>query len=31
MIKMIEKEEPDILFVQEPYKYQNRPVQIEKK
>jgi len=31
MMKMIEKEEPDLIFVQEPYEYQNRPVRIEKK
>jgi hypothetical protein len=31
MIKVIEKEEPDLIFVQEPYEYQNRPVVIEKK
>jgi len=30
-MKMIEKEEPDLIFVQEPYEYQNRPVGIEKK
>ena len=28
---MMEIEEPDLVFVQEPYKYQNRPVRIEKK
>jgi len=31
MMKMIEKEEPDLIFVREPYEYQNRPVGIEKK
>ena len=30
MIKIIEKEEPDVIFVQEPYEHQNRPVGIEK-
>ena len=29
--EIIEKEEPDLIFVQEPYEYQNRPVGIEKK
>ena len=31
LIKVIETEEPDLIFVQEPYEYQNRPVGIEKK
>ena len=31
MMKMIEKEEPDLILVQEPYEYQNRPVGIEMK
>jgi hypothetical protein len=31
MMKMTEKEEPDLVFVQEPYEYQNKPVGIEKK
>jgi hypothetical protein len=31
MMNVIEKEESDLLFVQEPYEYQNRPVGIEKK
>jgi hypothetical protein len=30
MMNMIKKEEPDLIFVQEPYEYQNRPVGIEK-
>jgi hypothetical protein len=25
-MKTIETEEPDLIFVQEPYEYQNRPV-----
>jgi len=29
--KVIEKEEPDLIFVQEPYEYQNKPVGIEQK
>jgi len=28
MMKIIEKEEPDLIFVQEPYEYQNKPVGI---
>ena len=28
---MIEKEETDLIFLQEPYEYQNRPVGMEKK
>jgi hypothetical protein len=31
MMKMIEKEDPNSISVQEPYKYQNRPVRIKKK
>jgi len=31
MMKTIEKEEPDLIFVQEPYEFQNIPVGIEKK
>jgi len=31
MMKIIEKEEPDLIFVQEPYEYQNKPVGIGKK
>jgi len=31
MMKMIEIEEPDLILVQEPYEYQNRPVGIEKR
>jgi len=31
MMKMIEKEEPGLIFVQELYDYQHRPVGIEKK
>ena len=31
LMKVIEKEEPDIIFVQEPYEYQNRPAGIDKK
>jgi hypothetical protein len=30
-MKMIEQEEPDLIFVQNPYEYQNRPVAFEKK
>ena len=30
-MKIIEKEGPDLIFVQEPYEYQNRPIGIEKK
>jgi len=30
-MKVIEKQEPDLIFVQEPYEYQNRPVGIGKK
>jgi hypothetical protein len=30
-MKMIETEEPDLIFVQEPYEYRNRPVGIGKK
>jgi hypothetical protein len=30
-MQMTENEEPDLIFVQEPYEYQNRPVGIEKK
>jgi hypothetical protein len=29
MMNMIKKEEPGLIFVQEPYEYQNRPVGIE--
>jgi hypothetical protein len=29
-MKVIEKEESDLIFVQEPYEYQNRPVGIRK-
>ena len=29
--EIIEKEEPDLIFVQEPYEYQNKPVGIGKK
>jgi hypothetical protein len=28
MRKVIEKEEPDLILIQEPYKYKNRPVRI---
>jgi hypothetical protein len=31
LMKVIEREEPDIIFVQEPYEYQNKPVGIDKK
>jgi len=31
MMKMIEKEEADLILIQETYEYQNRPVRIEKK
>jgi len=31
LMKIMEIEEPDLVFVQEPYEYQNRPVGIEKK
>jgi len=31
MMKTIEKEEPDLTFVQEPYEYRNKPVGIGKK
>ena len=31
LMKVIEKEEPDLIFVQEPYEYQNKPVGIEQK
>ena len=31
MMNMIEKEDPDLIFVQEPSEYQNKPVGIEKK
>jgi len=31
LMKMTETEEPDLIFVQEPYEYQNRPVGIAKK
>jgi len=30
MMKMIEKNEPELIFVQEPYEYQNRTVGFEK-
>ena len=30
-MKVIDTEEPDLILIQEPYKYQNRPVGIEKK
>jgi hypothetical protein len=30
-MKMTEKGEPDVIFIQEPYEYQNRAVRIEKK
>jgi len=30
-MKVIEREEPDIIFVQEPYEYQNKPAGIDKK
>ena len=30
-MKVTEKDEPDLIFVQEPYEYQNKPVGIEKK
>ena len=30
-MKLIDTEEPDILLIQEPYEYQNRPVGIVKK
>ena len=30
-MKMIEIEEPDLIFIQEPYEYHNRPVGIEEK
>jgi hypothetical protein len=30
MMKMIDKEDPDLIFVQEPNEYQSRPVGIEK-
>jgi len=31
MMKIIEKEEPHLIFVQDPYEYQNKPVRIGKK
>jgi hypothetical protein len=31
MMKVVEKEEPDLILIQEPYEYQNRLVGIEKK
>jgi hypothetical protein len=31
MMKMIGKEEPDLIFVKKSYEYQNRPVGIDKK
>jgi predicted acetyltransferase len=31
LMKMVETEEPDLVFVQEPYEYQNRPAGIAKK
>jgi len=31
MMKINEKEEPNLIFVQEPYEHQNRPVGIEKR
>jgi hypothetical protein len=30
-MKVIDTEEPDLILIQEPYEYQNRPVVIEKK
>jgi hypothetical protein len=30
-MKVIDTEEPDLILIQEPYEYQNRPVGIEKK
>jgi hypothetical protein len=30
-MKVIDTEEPDLILLQEPYEYQNRPVVIEKK
>jgi hypothetical protein len=30
-MKVTEREEPDLVFVQEPYEYQNRPAGIAKK
>jgi hypothetical protein len=31
LMKIIETEEQDVIFVQEPYEYQNKPVRIVKK
>jgi hypothetical protein len=31
LMKVIDTEQPDLLFIQEPYEYQNRPVGIDKK
>ena len=31
LMKITETEEPDLLLIQEPYEYQNKPVGIEKK
>jgi hypothetical protein len=30
-MKVVVPEEPDLILIQEPYEYQNRPVGIEKK
>jgi hypothetical protein len=30
-MKVIDRERPDLLLIQEPYEYQNRPVRTDKK